>query len=60
MVVRSVLPAVLIVSTVVVASLLTSGGDRLGYGDQSCYLDSGLLIGEWILCVFVRFVVVIF
>ncbi|GFO00326.1 G-protein coupled receptor mth2 [Plakobranchus ocellatus] len=41
----SLLVPAVIVSTVVTASHIKSDGDRTGYGHESCYLDSSLLIG---------------
>ncbi|RUS88511.1 hypothetical protein EGW08_003769, partial [Elysia chlorotica] len=41
----SVAAPALVICSVVTASLLTSGGRRCGYGRESCYLDSPLLIG---------------
>ena len=37
---------VVVMVTVVAAMLVTTNGDSFGYGEDICYLDSALLVGE--------------
>ena len=43
----SLLTSAVVIATVVVTSMVATDGDKVGYGDVTCHLDSAFLIGEF-------------